>query len=419
MYPDLSYLFHDLFGTPVDNWASIFKTYGLFLVMAILSAALFLYLELKRKAKEGVFTPELVQPKAQKDATILDVISNAILGFLLGFKVLYIAAHFQEFQLDPSGVVFSNKGNWLAGIAGALLFTAGPLLNKFRKKESKPEPKAEVKELYPHHRIGDLTVIAAVSGVIGAKFFDIIEHLPDFFRDPWGMLFSGSGLAVYGGYIFGFLAISYYLRRKNIKVIHVLDAIAPAMMVAYAVGRLGCHFSGDGDWGIVNELAQPGWWIFPDWLWSFHYPNNVINENTLLEICDPGKYQELLQNRNLDTVSRCVEACGIRYCHQLSPAVFPTALYETITSLIFGGVLWGLRKRLHIPGMLFFVYLILNGTERFWIEKIRVNQKYNFAGLEVTQAEIIATTIFIIGVVGCVIVWQRHQRSKKTPQELS
>ena len=52
------------------------------------------------------------------------------------------------------------------------------------------------------------------------------------------------------------------------------------MMLAYGVGRLGCHFSGDGDWGDPNRFEKP-LSILPDWLWAYRYPNNVINEGTL------------------------------------------------------------------------------------------------------------------------------------------
>jgi len=91
------------------------------------------------------------------------------------------------------------------------------------------------------------------------------------------------------------------------------------------------------------------------------------------------------------------------------PGVYPTPIYEVFMSLIIFGILWSLRKRIKIPGMLFFIYMILNGVERFWIEKIRVNDKLPLWDL--TQAEIISALIFFGGIIGAFIVWQR---SKKT-----
>jgi len=78
-------------------------------------------------------------------------------------------------------------------------------------------------------------------------------------------------------------------------------------------------------------------------------------------------------------------------------------------AFILGGILWALRKRIVIPGMLFFIYVIFNGVERFFIERIRVNIKYDVLGIQLTQAEIIAICLMLIGMAGCLILWRRHQ----------
>lgn len=387
MYPDLSYFFHDLFGTQPDNWTSIFKTFGLFLVLAILSSAYFLYIELKRKAAKGFFQAEKVKVIEGKPATTGEYISNAVFGFILGFKIFYIAQHFPEFQKNPAGVVLSGLGNWLGGIVVAAIFVGLKYWESSRKKQVKPKEKVE--EIYPHQRIGDITIIAAISGVAGAKIFDVLEHLPELFRDPLGTLLSGGGLAIYGGLIFGFISVFWYLKKKNIPVLHVMDAVAPALIIGYGVGRLGCQFAGDGDWGIV-AAAQPSWWFLPDWLWSYSYPHNVLNEGVP------------------------IAGCTWQYCSQLQPAVYPTPIYETFFAFVIAGILWALRKRLEvIPGMLFFVYMILNGMERFWIEGIRVNIRYNFLGMHPTQAQVIAIAIILGGIAGCVILWRRHKQVEK------
>ncbi len=386
MYPDLSYFLHDLLGTPVDNWTSIFKTFGLFLVIAILASAWLLYLELKRKAKDGLFQAESVKIIEGKAATSGDLISNGVFGFILGFKLLYIFQYFDEFQADAAGVVLSGKGNWLGGILAAAAFAGWKWWDMNRKKL--PQPKEKIEVLYPHHRVGDITIIAAVAGVVGAKIFDTLEHLDDLMRDPIGTLFSGGGLAIYGGLIFGFLAVFWYLKRKNIPPIHVMDAVAPALIIGYGIGRLGCQFSGDGDWGIV-AAAQPDWWFLPDWLWSFDYPRNVLGWHDGIK----------------------VEGCTGIFCNRLEQPVYPTPIYETFMALAIGGILWLLRKPLQfIPGMLFFLYLILNGIERFWIEKIRINERYKLMGIEYTQAELISLMLFLIGAVGCFVLWRRYKK---------
>lgn len=388
MYPDLSYLFHDLFGTPVDNWLSIFKTFGLLLVLAILSAALILYRELKLKAARGLFKPARVKFEYGKPAGWGELISNAAWGFILGYKGLFAIQHLEELKQDAADVLLSLEGNWWAGIALAAIFAGG----RYReaKKKALPRPKVVEKDIYPHDRIGDITMIAAISGVVGAKVFAIIEDIPALLRDPAGTIFSGGGLAIYGGLIFGFLAVTYYLRRKKIPVMPVLDAVAPALIIAYGVGRLGCHLAGDGDWGIPNALPQPGWWFFPDWLWAYDYPHNVLNEHP-------------------DFV---IEGFSGRYNHRLAAPVFPTPVYESIAAFLIGGILMGIRgKVVAWPGMLFFIYLIFNGFERFWIEKIRENYHYDHFGISYTQAELISVVLFLAGLVGVAALWRKGRKA--------
>ncbi|MFQ5446751.1 MAG: prolipoprotein diacylglyceryl transferase [Saprospiraceae bacterium] len=379
MYPDLSYLFHDLFGTQPDNWTSVFKTFGMMLVIAILTAAWFFYLELKRKAKEGIYKPSKVKVVTGKLATPWELVSNGIFGFLVGFKGVYLVQHFPEFKEDAAGVLLSGKGNFLAGLAFAAVFAAMRWWEK--KKQALPKPKVQVVNVYPHDRIGDLTVTAAVSGILGAKIFAILEAPAGFMADPLGTFFSGSGLAIYGGLICGYLGVTWYLKRHNIPFWPTADAVAPALIISYGVGRIGCMLAGDGDWGIV-AAPQPDWWFLPDWIWSFDFPQNVNREGIP------------------------IEGCQWIYCTHLENPVYPTPFYEIIASFLIGGFLWAIRKRLTIPGMLFFVYLILNGFERFWIEKIRVNVKYEWMPFHPTQAEIIALLFFLVGIVG--VVWLKR-----------
>ncbi len=351
------------------------------LVVAILSAAWFFYLELKRKANEGIYKPTEARLEVGRPASAWELVSNGLFGFILGFKVVYIIQHFGEFQRDASDVLLSGKGNWLAGIAAAALFAAMRWWEK--KKLALPKPKVQTVQVYPHDRIGDLTMIAAITGIIGAKIFAILEEPSGFMDNPLGTLFSGSGLAIYGGLIGGFFGVLWYLRKHDIPFWPTADAIAPALIISYGVGRIGCQLAGDGDWGIVAG-EQPGWWFLPDWMWAYDYPMNVNKEGLP------------------------IEGCEFVYCNRLAQPVYPTPFYETIASLLIGGVLWALRKRLTVPGMLFFIYLILNGLERFLVEKIRVNEKYESLPFQPTQAEIIAVVFFLIGIGG--LVWLRRKR---------
>ena len=136
--------------------------------------------------------------------------------------------------------------------------------------------------------VGDIAITAAISGIIGAKVFALFEGpnaFSNFIRDPLGQLFSGAGLAIYGGLIVAFAVVFWYVRRRGLPVIRVMDAAAPAMIMGYAVGRLGCQFAGDGDWGIANTAAKPGWFFLPDWAWAYDYPRNVLNEGIPIDGC--------------------------------------------------------------------------------------------------------------------------------------
>jgi prolipoprotein diacylglyceryl transferase len=211
-------------------------------------------------------------------------------------------------------------------------------------------------------------------------------------EDPVGALTSGGGLAFFGGLVLGFVAVVAYMYRHRIPFWPTADAVAPALVAGYGVGRIGCQLSGDGDWGLVNTAPKPGWMGFlPDWMWAFRYPHNVLNTS------------------NTDPVpSVPIEGCDWQYCMQLSEPVWPTPFYETLMMLVIFGILWALRKRIRPQGMLFFIYLLLIAAERFFIEKIRVNVPHQVAGIELTQAEIISIALFLIGLGG---IWYTARRA--------
>ncbi len=385
MYPNLSYFLHDLFGTPPDNATAVVQTFGFMMALAFLASAYFLYLELRRKAREGILPPKKIQVMEGLPVNITDVLLNALLGFVLGFKLVYLFQHYADLQDDLKGFLLSATGSWPMGIAGALLLGGLKGWEQYRKKL--PQPIEKTYTIYPHDRTGDITIVAAISGLIGAKifsFFESAESLQNFLAHPVEQFFSGSGLAIYGGLVGGFLGVAWYIRRLQIPFFQMADAVAPALIMGYAVGRLGCHFSGDGDWGIPAG-PQPSWWFLPDWLWAYDYPRNVSEQG--------------------ETLANCVG----QYCTHLVPPVYPTPIYETFMALVIFAILWALRKRLQVPGTLFFVYMILNGIERFFIEKIRVNDKINAFGLTFTQAEFIAVAFVIIGAIG---IWWLRRRAK-------
>jgi prolipoprotein diacylglyceryltransferase len=301
------------------------------------------------------------------------------------------------------------------------------------KKRQLAKPEDRVVRIWPHDRVGELTIIALVVGLLGAKLFDIFENWSDFLKRPSDYIFSGGGLTFYGGLICSTIAIIWYARKNKISIRHLADAIAPALMIAYAIGRIGCQVAGDGDWGIYNSaykvdqtnkvvpaapnefndsvrahanyflshyqgleevhqtsFKKPGGLSFlPNWFFAYNYPHNVNETGVRIEGCDE------------------------KYCSQLPVPVFPTPLYETIACTVLFLLLWAFRKRIQPAGGLFCLYLILNGLERFLIEKIRVNNRLDLFGFHPTQAEVISTGLMLTGIILWIFLKYKY---RATPQ---
>jgi len=372
MYPNLYYAFKDLFNI---DWKPLrfINSFGFFVALSFILAAITLAAELRRKGKEGLLYPTEINVVVGKPATIVELLLNFFLGFLLGYKILALFIMNNSVTDDPQAFIFSGLGSWPAGIVLGLLFAGIKWWEK--NKQKLPKPELRKIRFWPHDRVGEITIIALIFGLLGAKLFDIFENWSDFLKNPSSYIFSPAGLTFYGGLICAALAIWIYAKKHKIGFWHLNDAAAPGLMLAYAVGRIGCQVAGDGDWGIANTNPNPFSWL-PNWMWAYNYPHNVNEAGVKIAGC-------------IDT----------KYCNALPQAVYPTPFYETVICLVLFFILWSLRKRLKIPGTLFAVYLMLNGLERFFIEKIRVNTRLHFLGLQPTQAEVISTLLFISGLV--------------------
>lgn len=402
MYPDLSYLFHDLFGTETDNWTSIFKTFGVFLVLALLSCGVLLKHELKRLEKEGLIQPTKKMLSVNPRASLGEIVFNALfLTFFLA-KGFYVFNDFEAFKSDPAGILFSAQGSWLIPII------AGMVYGIYNYLQTSKLPKETFQEtlIYPSSKTNDIIIVAGISGVAGSKLFSVLEDLPGFLNNPIESFFSGSGLNVYGGIIIAFIVVYRYVKKLGIKPIYMMDISGMGILLGYAIGRIGCQLSGDGDWGIV-ATQMPEWWFLPDWLWSYNYPNNVNNDGVLLKVCNPDTYNAIIA-QGYSATTACLESCGFKYCHELVPGVFPTPIYETTFGLVVFFILYRTKHLFKIPGSIFFTYMIVNGIERFLIEMIRVNDKYTIAELEWSQAQYISVLFTIMGIAGLIIL---HKKS--------
>ncbi len=381
MYPTLYHAFLDLTGIDLPG-LKFLNSFGFFVALAFVFASWTLGLELRRREQAGLLKAATRKVIVGAPATLSELVVQGILGFALGFKLLYLVLNLTEATADPQSFLLSGKGYLLGGLLGAAAMAGYAWWDKQRSRLK--EPRTETVQMLPSEHAGNITLTAALWGLIGAKLFHWLENPSDFvafLKHPGGDgLFSG--LTMYGGLIVAGAMVIRYFAKHGIPVWQGADSAAPGVMLAYGVGRIGCQVSGDGDWGIVNTtFLGPG----PKWLWQYDYPNNVNSVGMPLSDGRP---------------------CFDGYCTVLPETVFPTPLYETIVCVGFFFVLWALRKRLRPAGTIFFLFLFLNGLERFFIEKIRVN--VHVMG-NITQAEIIASLLMLSGIGG--MIWLRNKKN--------
>jgi phosphatidylglycerol:prolipoprotein diacylglycerol transferase len=232
----------------------------------------------------------------------------------------------------------------------------GPAMMKVKGEDGV----ARLEPVPPQHITPGFTLAIMLAGIFGARLFHIFEHTGEFMADPWSMIFTRSGLTIFGGLILGTIVGILYVNRHKLPVRPLMDAAAPAMMLGYALGRIGCQVSGDGDWGVASDMGlKPDW--LPTWTWAQTYENNIIGE----VIAAPG--------------------------------VYPAPLYETLMGGVCFALLWAMRRHRFRAGWLFALYVLLAGVERMLIEQVRVNPVFDIGFARATQAEIIAGILILLG----------------------
>lgn len=213
-----------------------------------------------------------------------------------------------------------------------------------------------------------ITVLAVVFGISGAKLLYLLEHWSAFTNDPIGMTFSAGGLTWYGGFIVGMSAIMLYVRMKKVPIIKIWDCLGVALVLAYGVARLGCHFSGDGDYGFPTDLP-----------WGTNYEKGTYPPSHAFKIFPEvtGKYAGGIVPDNTP-------------CH-------PTPVYEMLLGVMGFVLMWKLRTKPWPDGKLFMVYLMLSSLFRFSVEFLRLNPRLLWG---LSEAQLIATALFVLGVIG-------------------
>jgi prolipoprotein diacylglyceryltransferase len=421
MYPDFRYLIHGLFGIHPPEWLSLLKTFGFMVAMGFMAATWAMISELRRKEAQGLLHPTYDEETTGKAPTAMDLFWSGLIGFLLGFKLAgivmaYMAGAIRDISQNPMGYFFSTEGNIIGGIAGAALFAF--MRYREKKKAQLPQPATKKVAVYPHQRIGEILIIAAVGGLAGAKLFNAFETWEDFIQNPIRSLTSSSGLTFYGGLIVATAVFWYFARKYKIRFAHLCDAAAPAIMIAYGIGRFGCQFAGDGDWGIYNSAyvtntttgklepatAQQYTTATKYYDAYFRDSRQVKEDGSLhnLSVMAPGwlpqSFFAQCYPHNVNNTGVALPNCTGDHCSVLPIGVFPTPLYEAFICIALFFVLWAIRKKIKVPFHFFAIYLIMNGVERFFVEKIRVNYKYDWGFIHPTQAEIISTVFVLIGI---------------------
>ncbi len=201
----------------------------------------------------------------------------------------------------------------------------------------------------------EITFAALIGGIVGARAYYLIEKAGSLHGSLLGNIFSGSGLVWYGGAIGGAIGVIAWMRWRNALELRMLDMCATALTLGYAIGRIGCQISGDGDYGMRSTLPS-----------SMAYPHGTVPT-------PPGV------------------------------TVLPTPVYETFTMCLLAYFLWWLRDRVR-PGVIFALYLLGSGLERFLIEFIRRNEEV-VIGLTQPQLESLVAMA-----AGAVLLWLMARR---------
>ena len=182
-----------------------------------------------------------------------------------------------------------------------------------------------------------------VGGLVGARIDYIVQNWDSARHDLLGSLFSGSGLVWIGGVVGGAIAVVLWAWRRGFLGLALLDYTAPLLALGYAVGRIGCQVSGDGDYGKASHLP-----------WAMAYPHGT---------------------------------------KPIDVRVQPTPIYESLAMGLVALALWRLRDRFR-PGILFALWLVLSGVERVLVEFIRRNERI---ALGLTLAQLLSILMLAAG----------------------
>ena len=385
MFPTLSSLIEYFTGYRIQLPV---QTFGLIVALSFWLSYLAFKAEFRRKEKEGKIG-EFKSYPANKRAVYFYYVLYSLLVFLLGYKLVYAVKWSKIFMVSPQQVLFSANGDIIGGVLFLTIFLV-LLYYKAGRNISKPVDEKNYTLVHPYEVTDRMLLWCASIGFIGAILFAKLEQWSLLFSDPGLFFTSYNGLNFLGGFIFGAGIYFYRCRKMGINMVTAADIGSPGIMLAYGFGRIGCHLSGDGDWGIINNAPKPSSlsWL-PNWVWAYDYPHNVIHA---------GKY---------------IEGCTGTYCNILVDKVYPTSFYEFVIGMSLFFLLWMFRRKINRDGMMFLLFISLLGLERFMIEFIKVNPRHCIGNVCLTQSQYISIAFMLIGAIGFALIsWKKFQKRK-------
>jgi len=199
------------------------------------------------------------------------------------------------FKIGPLTVYSYGLMLGIAFIVGSYLLSA-----EFKRK------------LLPEYFSSEVTLLAIIFGIVGAKVFHLFENWTDFINDPVEMAFNPGGLTFYGGLIIATISIYIYARIKKVPFLFITDGAAPALALSYGIGRIGCHLAGDGDYGVPTSLP-----------WGTNYENGVVKPSIMFRGSE-------------------IEKQFGGFVPDNTP-LHPTPIYEFIVAVIIFYILWRYR----------------------------------------------------------------------------
>jgi phosphatidylglycerol---prolipoprotein diacylglyceryl transferase len=258
-------------------------------------------------------------------------------------------------------------------------------------------------------------VIAIIVGVVGARVSHVLENLPEYTRadrSAWANFvdainISSGGLTFFGGLLFGLPFTIGYAVWKKMPVLRGMDVVAPAIMFALGIGRIGC---------LLNGCCHGAECNLP-WALQFPYASNayiqqyedgqldpppqlVVSET----LRDGTTYNRLIQPREIQAQpepdrSALASVTG----RARSNPVHPTQVYSSFNALLISAALLAYYTLPHAAGQVFALMMILKGITRFLLETLRTEPP-------VLGPMSYSMVIAILLVVGGIVFWLLARR---------